>query len=46
MNSYFVLEDGNYVKEMLNGDRPFNIHEHFFHVTEEEVANATLMTSF
>jgi polyphosphate kinase len=46
MNSYFVLEDGNYVKEMLNGDRPFNIHEHFFKVTEEEVANATLMTSF
>jgi len=46
MNSYFVLEDGNYVKETLNGDRPFNIHEHFFYVTEEEVANATLMTTF
>ena len=43
MNSYFVLEDGNYVKETLNGDKPFNIHEHFFHITEEEVAKASLM---
>lgn len=43
MNSYFVLEDGNYVKETLNGDRPFNIHEHFFHVTKEEVGKAVLV---
>ena len=40
MNSYFVLEDGNYVKETLNGERPFNIHEHFFDVTKEEVEAA------
>ncbi len=40
MNSYFVLEDGNYVKETLNGERPFSIHEHFFHVTPEEVQQA------
>jgi polyphosphate kinase len=40
MNSYFVLEDGNYVKETLNGERPFSIHEHFFHVTPEEVQGA------
>ena len=43
MNSYFVLEDGNYVKETLNGDRPFNIHEQFFHVTAEEVNASTAM---
>lgn len=43
MNSYFVLENGNYVKETLNGEKPFSIHEHFFQVTPEEVANASLM---
>ncbi|MBC7391592.1 MAG: polyphosphate kinase 1 [Opitutaceae bacterium] len=45
MNSYFVLEDGNYVKETLNGDRPFNIHEQFFHVNSEQINTASAMIS-
>jgi polyphosphate kinase len=40
MNSYFVLEDGDYVKETLNRERPFSIHEHFFHVTRDEAMSA------
>ena len=42
VNSYWMQEDGTYVKEELNGEPPFNIHKEFYEVTKEIVANAKL----
>jgi polyphosphate kinase len=42
VNAYEMQEDGDYVHCECNGDPPFNIHEKFFEVTEEIVANARL----
>jgi polyphosphate kinase len=42
VNSYWMQEDGTYVKEGLNGEAPFNIHKEFYEVTKEIVANAKL----
>jgi polyphosphate kinase len=35
VNSYWMQEDGTYVKEELNGELPFNIHKEFYEVTKE-----------
>lgn len=43
VNSYELLEDGNYVKCTLDENcEPFNIHERFFEVTLEEVMKTQL----
>ncbi|HEU5293068.1 MAG TPA: polyphosphate kinase 1 [Cyclobacteriaceae bacterium] len=42
VNSYWMLEDGTYVKEELNGEPPFNIHKEFYEVTKEIVSHARL----
>lgn len=42
VNSYWMQEDGSYVKEELNGEPPFNIHREFYNVTKEIVATAKL----
>lgn len=43
VNSYELLEDGNYIKCVLNENgEPFNIHERFFEVTLEEVMKTQL----
>lgn len=42
VNSYWMQEDGSYLKEELNGDSPFNIHRAFYEVTKEIVQKATL----
>ena len=42
INSYWMEEDGTYVKEELNGQSPFNIHKEFYDVTKETIANAKL----
>lgn len=42
INSYWMREDGSYVKEELNGQAPFNIHREFYDVTKEIVAAAKL----
>ncbi|HEY8400405.1 MAG TPA: polyphosphate kinase 1 [Cytophagaceae bacterium] len=42
VNSYQLMEDGNYVKLHPNGQPPFNVHEEFFKVTKEEVLKAKL----
>lgn len=41
VNSYYLKEDGTYIKRNLSsGEKPFNIHEEFFHVTKEKVDQA------
>lgn len=42
VNSYWMQEDGSYVKEELNGDAPFNIHKEFYDVTKEIIDSAKL----
>jgi polyphosphate kinase len=42
VNSYRMLEDGNYVKKEANGEEPFNLHKEFYHVTREIVMEAKL----
>jgi len=42
VNSYWMKEDGSYVKEELNGASPFNIHREFYDVTKEIAAAAKL----
>jgi polyphosphate kinase len=42
VNSYWMQEDGTYVKEELNGELPFNIHKEFYEVTKEIVATSKL----
>lgn len=42
VNSYWMKEDGSYVKEELNGEEPFNIHKEFYHVSKEMLASAKL----
>ena len=42
VNSYWMQEDGTYVKEELNGESPFNIHREFYDVTKEIVTNSKL----
>jgi polyphosphate kinase len=42
VNSYWMEEDGSYIKEELNGAAPFNIHREFYDVTEEIVQKAKL----
>ncbi|HEY3429097.1 MAG TPA: polyphosphate kinase 1 [Cyclobacteriaceae bacterium] len=42
VNSYWMQEDGTYVKEELNGELPFNIHREFYDVTKEIVVNSKL----
>lgn len=43
VNSYWMKEDGTYVKEELNGDVPFNIHHEFYDVTKEIAASSKLV---
>ncbi|MFZ2906573.1 MAG: polyphosphate kinase 1 [Cyclobacteriaceae bacterium] len=42
VNSYWMEEDGSYVKEELNGAPPFNIHKKFYDISKEIVVNARL----
>src|SRR6185436_18114379 len=42
VNSYWMREDGSYLKEELNGQPPFNIHKEFYAVTKEMLATAKL----
>ncbi len=42
VNAYHMLEDGRYIKKPLDGQPPFNIHNEFFHVTEEVIKEARL----
>jgi len=42
VNSYWMEEDGTYVKEELNGAVPFNIHKKFYDISRETVAAAKL----
>ena len=43
VNSYELLEDGNYIKCAIpEEEEPFNIHERFFEVTLEEVMKTQL----
>lgn len=42
VNSYWMQEDGTYVKEELNGELPFNIHKEFYEVTKEIAATSKL----
>ncbi len=42
VNSYWMKEDGSYVKEELNSEEPFNIHKEFYHVSKEMLASAKL----
>ncbi|WP_040006707.1 polyphosphate kinase 1 [Fibrisoma limi] len=43
VNAYELQEDGTYKKcEVPTGEKPFNIHERFFDVTEKEVMAARL----
>jgi polyphosphate kinase len=42
VNSYWMQEDGTYVKEELNGEPPFNIHKEFYEVTKEIAASSKL----
>ncbi|MFD2933533.1 polyphosphate kinase 1 [Spirosoma flavum] len=43
VNAYELKEDGNFEKcEVPTGDKPFNIHQRFFEVTEKEAMDARL----
>jgi polyphosphate kinase len=42
VNSYWMQEDGTYLKEELNGETPFNIHKEFYEVTKDIVQKAKL----
>ncbi|RIV26809.1 polyphosphate kinase 1 [Fibrisoma montanum] len=43
VNAYELQEDGTFKKcEVPKGEKPFNIHERFFEVTEKEVMTARL----
>ncbi len=42
VNAYSMNENGDYVKRELNGERPFNIHKEFFHVSRDIVMEASL----
>jgi polyphosphate kinase len=42
VNSYIMLESGNYVVKELNGEPIFNIHKEFYHVTRDIVMEAKL----
>ncbi|MCU0437973.1 MAG: polyphosphate kinase 1 [Raineya sp.] len=43
VNSYALQEDGSYIKiEPKTGEKPFNIHEEFYKVTEDAVKQARL----
>jgi polyphosphate kinase len=42
VNSYWMKEDGSYVKEELNGQQPFNIHKEFYDITKEMLTSVKL----
>ncbi|MBW8051794.1 MAG: polyphosphate kinase 1 [Cytophagales bacterium] len=42
MNQYTLHENGNYVKTMLNGKAPFDIHKEFFKVTHQVIEKVKL----
>jgi polyphosphate kinase len=42
VNSYIMLESGNYIIKELNGEPLFNIHKEFYHVTRDIVMEAKL----
>lgn len=42
VNSYIMLESGNYVVKEPNGEPAFNIHKEFYHVTKDIVMEAKL----
>ncbi|MGI9541752.1 MAG: polyphosphate kinase 1 [Cyclobacteriaceae bacterium] len=41
-NSYTMLETGEYVEKVPNGDPPFNVHQEFFKVTIDQIMEAKL----
>ncbi len=42
VNSYYLKDDSNYVKELVDNEAPFNIHEKFYTVTTNDVLKAKL----
>jgi polyphosphate kinase len=43
VNTYLLLEDGNYEKvEPQEGERPFNIHQEFYHLSPEDIQEVKL----
>jgi polyphosphate kinase len=42
VNSYILQEDGNYIKENLDGQEPFSIHKEFYEITEETIKGVNL----
>ena len=42
VNSYTMLEDGNYRTKEQNGEPPFNAHKEFYEVTKEIIQEARL----
>lgn len=42
VNSYLMLENGNYVKKAHNGEVPFNIHKEFYNITLETIQDVKL----
>ena len=43
VNSYYLQEDGTYIKKDKKDNKPFNIHEEFYKVTLEDVMKSKLM---
>jgi len=42
LNAYIMNEDGNYFKKIATEEAPFNIHEQFYHVTQEDIKDVQL----
>jgi polyphosphate kinase len=42
VNAYDMQEDGSYVRQIPNGSEPFDVHQKFFEVSEDEMMKAKL----